>query len=478
MATEQGSSFPESVAKLIQAKETTLEDILGSEDLPRAIQHATPDFVDFMSKPEILRELIDWALTTKKNKHPSFRQYSINCMDLLTTDFGGFLTKLAENGYMLNALREFTKSEYGSDPWAAGHFQRIVDSFGKLTFGKFISEFTELSHYLFVNIQNLALRELFILLCTDFPKSYHFNLEIAKRVCRHLKDVKNQYYLVSSFRIIVRSVSSLYAAFHDPEIVRNLLDLGVTTDKALVAQECFAFLIKLKQGFPDIDPIIKEYDGKYHFDPNNTNCATAAALALFPSGLPLFIDQFFDFPAKTILDYSLVKSIMMITDDELKVLLKEHNIVNKIIENFDKSKTNGHLTYLADILSKKGPLCPELNTPEWNEFVKTKLAKRLSLRDGSYGGELPHSVFSSYDDHALYIDHEFEINNDENFDEEETFSDGDSEAEKSYDADYDNDEYDAEPVEVGHSKSSATDHEGGEPPIVAAFARKSGAESD
>jgi hypothetical protein len=450
---------------------TNLEDLLDDEHLPQAIQNATPEFVEFCSKPEILNSLIEWGLTTKKQKLPAFRRYASVVMEMLTSDFGGFLTKQVESGFMLKTMRDFIASKYGDDPMTAGHFQRIVESLGRLTFGKFIRDFTELGHYLFTNIHNLALRELFIVLAIDFKESFKFTTEKIKIICSKLPEITGQYYVVSSFRVIVRSTPTLYALFNEQSIIENLLELGVTTNYPVLAFEIFSFLLGLRKVYPEIAEIIKKYDGRYKFDPKKKNCATAAALSLFSSGVPLFIDEFFEYPAHTIIDGAILRSISLISDEKLVEIIRSHKLPEKIIENFGKSKTNGQLTCLAEYLASKGPICPELETKEWKEFIETKLADKLIIRDSPYGGQVK-SCFSTYEDHAVYIDHDYDAKEEnQDFNEEEVFSDGASSGDNNYE--YEGD-YDDEPIESGASNAmSKTTGEGEEPAFCRSFVHRS-----
>lgn len=448
MSGYERPAFPQSVASLLKKPETTLTDLIFDQNIAIAIQNPIKEFVDFLSKEEILQSLIEYTLTTKHIKKEHFRRSAVICISLLTTDMLGFETQLIENGFMLTQLKNFINSEYSKDPMVSGHFQRILISAARCSSGKIIRDFPELKIYLFTHIHNLALRELFIILATDFKESFNFTIETMKKICQHLPTVPQPYYFISSFRIICKIHSQLFNLFNDEMIVETILNIGVTTEDPMVASECFIFVEKLTHCFPFVSDMIKKFENKYKFDVNKITCATAPALKLFKSGVPLFIDIFFQSQGYTALNLALIHIVSEIPNDHLIKVIKEHNILEKIMNAFGKNKTNGHITALAQFLACRTEECPELQTDEWIEFVSTKLSPRVKLRDTPYAGGLPHSTFSTYDDHAVYPDQEFNIAEDD-FNEEEIFSDGHSSEDNSFKY---SDEYDEEPVEKADVK--------------------------
>ncbi|KAI5484185.1 serine/threonine-protein phosphatase 6 regulatory subunit family [Trichomonas vaginalis G3] len=436
-------SFPQSISELIKKPETTLDDIIFDPNISHAIESPIQEFVDFLSREDILNSLMDYTLTTKMMKKEHFRRSAVICISLLTSDILGFETKLIQNGFLLNQFKQFINSEYSKDPMVSGHFQRILISSARLSSGKIIRDFPELKIYLFTHMHNLALRELVIVLATDFKESFDFTIETIKKICQHLPSVANPYNFISAFRIICKLQSHHYNFFNDPQIVETILNIGVTTQDPLLASECFLFVEKLTHCFPFVHDLVNKFENKYTFDASKVTCATATALKLFKTGVPTFIDSFFQNKGNTGLDLALIHIISEVPDDQLSNIIKEHKIVNRIIETFGKSKTNGQITAFAQYIAARTKNIPELQTDEWIEFVSTKLTPRIKLRDTPYAGGIPHSAFSTYDDHAVYPDTEFNIAEDD-FNEEEVFSDGHSSADNSFDC---YDDYDEEPVE-------------------------------
>jgi hypothetical protein len=280
-----------------------------------------------------------------------------------------------------------------------------------------------------------------IILATDFHESFNFTIDSVKELCSILPRCKSPFFMITAFRLILSLKHHLLPLFDDPAIVSGILELAVTTSDSRVALESLHFVLTLRKHIPTIADTVAGFDGRFRFSPAALSSAVGPALELFPAGVAVFVDSLFERPERCRLNGAVVRALRRLDQENLGQAVEEHRLVPRIIAAYDHIRPNWHLTWLAEGILEG---LPQIAVPEWLTFIKEKLQPRIRLRDGGYGGPLPRSCFSSFEDYVspadLVADDYSEYADAE---EEDAAGVGPEQEESSYDCP----DYDDEPIE-------------------------------
>lgn len=240
-------------------------------------------------------------------------------VEILTNDKFNFRTELIDNNYMKHIIWRFIQSDYSSNSFICGHFLRLVYMSATHPSGKFIKDFPELREYILKNISNLTMRQLIIDLATDEVCNFDFDVDYASRMCDQLENTKNTFFVISAFRIMLQISNRLTKVLADPVVFTKILKCAIATPNYLVQQECFVCLYHVLLKFSEVRCILDKYESQYKFSPDNINCATAAALSVFPHNVTLFIDKFFESHSNTWFDSAVFRAFGDLRSDQFAV---------------------------------------------------------------------------------------------------------------------------------------------------------------
>lgn len=363
-----------------------VREVLANPDLSMTIRYECPQLIDYVTKPDVLKELLKFVLTREYDEVADSEKLVRSAMVCLSTISKQIQEKLQDDPVFIKALQNCQKNDLWKDLQICGHFQRIVEVYVQHTNGGFLDHFPNISSFLIKYSNILALRGLLLRLLTDFSDAFSeddYNsiaIEISTSV-----NGPNAYFLVALMRNIFKEKKACMAPFKNETVLRNLMKAVVDPPKithtTLFQAECFQVIETLTKEYQEAQPIIKEYASQFTFDKTNITCSTIAALRIFRHGLESLISQFFKIKSPTILNSLILEQIKSMSDDQLTKFVEKNKIIPNLLKAYKDNLINGHLIELANYLNSKTNIdSPSFQKKQWKDFAKNELQKAAEIR--------------------------------------------------------------------------------------------------
>jgi hypothetical protein len=192
----------------------------------------------------------------------------------------------------------------------------------------------------------------------------------------------NNFFIATAVYAILISNKQQIQSVANTEFLSKLLKIATdpSLSDPLIVNKCFEIaelVVTSPNSFPEQ---IQEFAPVFSFA-GAPNCATAAAARLFSSVAPGLFSALFARPLNTFLCAAVLHSFGNLPVSEQARIVKECDLVRRIIEFFPALGANGHLLLLAEMISKiPGELLGTLDA-KWGELLQGGLAERLSLRN-------------------------------------------------------------------------------------------------
>ncbi|OHT11814.1 hypothetical protein TRFO_18600 [Tritrichomonas foetus] len=380
------SSISPEFNQLLEDPNTKLEQVLENSNLPNASRCGSPQLLKFINNEEILNGLFNWCLSTQfvdqqqQNQPPgSIENGRIvqGALSILTSINNSFQNFFASNPVYLNRLKEYM-DDTDNDQRFAGHFYQILKNMVKSTNGNYLTNLPNLATFLIKNLTHFCYRDLLIfLLSSDFSSKFAIDKEIICSIAKASNSYCNSTVL---FQALTEN-KELFKYFQDNDAIELLLKAGVETTNPLVATEIFRTVQLIEQKHKHED-LIKKYAELYHF---RDDCALSAAVKAFKKLTPEIVLKIFAEPSNSLLNDAIFEVFRVLSKEEKTELVVQTDLYTKLMENFNKVKSNGHLTKLAEYLA----LLKGIPTPDtWRDFYRSKLNGHLILMESPYGGDI------------------------------------------------------------------------------------------
>ena len=426
-----GASLSE-MTQLLADPECKLEDVLLNSSLSQAIRNSNSNLISFVEKENILNELFDWALTEKYKEQYQFEKLTRGAVSILTTSSPQIQKAITSKDVFISRINGFmdNKNE-NTKPRLGGHFQRIVEQAVRTSDGEFLEKIQNLTNFLIHGMSIVGLRELFVTLVNEFSRNYKLTLEDVKELSLQASG-ENGYFVASACKAILRGkADEAIELFCHPEVVKNLLEAAQKQQNHVVAAEIYYTLNFIVEKLSNMDEhqemkievekLIDEY-GNQFVTLTDVFCSTPPAISLFKKINKDVYLHIFQLPVNTMLNKSLIDVLEKDTENR-KNLFMETDSSHKIIEAYDKTRSNAQLKALADFIKEMDNL-----PSEWESFMQRVEEDKKKLEDYRYGGELKEE--SSSDDGGYNGNGDFDIDDvsdgsDEYSDDEEEEEGGD-----------------------------------------------------
>jgi len=433
-------SFPESIKKLLEKPETTLSELLKDSSILFALKNPSDQLILFFSQPKVYKELYEYTLCSKRMQEPDYKIKSQICLEIVSTQFEKIMGHINNDNILFNSMRDFMESDDHKNPRLSGHFQRMVESITRLTSARFLVRFPELRMFIQRNVDQLAYRDLFIVLSIDFTEEFGFNAYLIIELLKSLSNESNHYFLFSSLKTILIQNTKMAIYFKNEIIIKRLMKYIGNRQESFECYEALSLVIYIIEAFPEFNSILSSFSKHFvniaHIPIQNASLI----LQLYPKLLSQFVDTFFS-NEPTLIDNSFAQAFSELSEDDIINIVEENRLGERIIGSFQKSKVKGQIVCVVEIILKKEVFCPQIATVEWNGFINNNLLIHIKNRDSIYGGKLPESYFSSFDDNQSfeYVENSVYDDLSSDYEEEEDFF--------SSSEDYSYDEVNEEPFE-------------------------------
>jgi hypothetical protein len=384
-------TIPDGLSPLLQDPGVTLEDVLRSSHLAAAIRRDPSDqLAEFLLSDDNMRRIAMYALTD------SDQQLQKICVAILSTSTHRLQSGFRENLVLLDALASFPTGPSARDPKICGYFARICDLLIRSTGGSLLqTKFTFLQTFLVQNIDLLALRDLFVQFLIDF-KEFYVPMDLLSEIA--ISDSQKSLFVLFTMRDCLKEKPEFFQSF---DVLRNLLTIGEASflnnpSKCVVAYSLVEqILAKSDKSFAKILEI-------FHFPAEGAvcNCATAAALRLFPVAIKWFIHGFLTGELPTAVNDAICSGLANMEFTQLQCLVCDVHL-NRLIGDafvaYRQRKVNGHFLVAARLLRHRGIVCCRDHAADWDVFCRDPLALHAAAVAAPYGGPvastLLHPIF-------------------------------------------------------------------------------------
>ena len=411
--------------KYIIQNEISLIEILSSQSINQLIKSNDENFLLYLIKTNILKNLLEFSLSHKYKNEKYFLYFNRISTTILSTVIPFFQTNIFFCFDLIEFLLNFMNSNNISESLLSGNFKKIIESITRLTNGKFLNFLPEIRNFLINNIINLSYRELFIFFSTEFTDLFLFSTNLIKNSLNNLQNNYYSYFLITSYKLILKQKPKLIIYFNDQEFFNILFNFGIKEEIfPYISQEIFYLLFLIYNLFPNL--LIPKNLIKF----NKINCSTPFLLSILPEYLNLFVNHLFDLKFNSFLVNSINELITNLSEIDLINLIENQQICDKIIQNFGKNKTSGHLTHLSLFIMTKNLQCSQTLKYNWKNFIENILKPHLKIRDSIINlNNYNNNNFCLIDD---FINSEFVINSNLSESSSEEYSES-----YSYSEDYD-----------------------------------------
>ncbi|KAK8882133.1 Serine/threonine-protein phosphatase 6 regulatory subunit 2 [Tritrichomonas musculus] len=458
------------ITKALQSEDCKLEDILLDSTLSQAIRNSLRELIDFITKENVLNDLLDWVLTNKNKDNANCQKLTRNALSIFTANSQQIIKAISGHELFVQRIQSFIDSnsdeESIHDARIGGHFQRIIEHYVRQTSGRLLSELKNLPTFLIHNMSILGLRELFVLMTVDFVDKFDLKSEDIEELSKEITK-ENGYFVITAIKsILLQKPLSVIKYFQNPTIFKNLLEAAIESKKAerqLIATEIYKTLVIITEkatNESELKPLLNEYGEKFLLDNTDVDCSTAFAILLFQVFNQQFFDHLFTKPINTFLNQSIIIALKKMEIEKRDSILKEYDALSLLQKSYNETTINGQLYELYNIIKNTYKLPtpqaptenivenpdlsnqettttttdkPEENTeppteqpdisiqlPDgWNELSAT-IEAELKIQESGYGGDLPKNSFSFSSDSDIEMNVQSD-SDDELIDEDDSY---------------------------------------------------------
>jgi hypothetical protein len=398
---------PPTISSLINSPDTKLETVFKHSQFPNVLRQETSEIVRFLTCHANMSRLIRYALTTELWEEDPTKRFQMLSVAILSESTSKLKEQLSCNPLLLAQIKAFPDSSYYRHSVVCGNFSRIVLFLARATEGEILgTEFAFLSNYLTQNLGFLSLNKLFHSLIVDFSIPFAVSSEMIQSILKQLSNPPMVFPTLFLFRNILKSQPDFISLIDDDATIRRFISIGVDSyfKAPLVAHEAFSISRSILDKTPTAtqSSIFKPFSSQ-----SDINCATAAALLVFPDDVIHFIPRFFAGTFPTILNRAIRQVLTRLPAMALSDLAEQTHICKLAVDAFDSyaaAKTNGDLLEVIRLFSERGIYCCKAHKTEWKAFTRGHLRERYQLVMSNYGGmgqevsDLQKRLFESMDD--------------------------------------------------------------------------------
>lgn len=359
----------------LKSENCSLEEILLDSTLQQAIRSSLRELIDFISRDDIFNDLFDWVLTNNHKDNKNHQKLARNALLIVTSNSQTIQKVILNHQLFVERIQSFinqnSNDELINDSRIAGHFQRIIELYAVQTNGKIINQLKSLPTFLIHNMTILGLRELFILLATQFIENFGLTNENIEELTKETKNADGYFVTTAIKSIIEKAPVLINQHFQNPNIVKNLLEAAASNkeNNHLVTIELCKTLCIIFNNCSNIDELqalLAEYSGKFIKEDMEINCSTASIISLFKSLNDKIFDQLFCKPTNTFLNQNIIEILKNMSDEQKDALLKNFNAPSKLLKFYNKYTANGQLYDLYKIIKETYKL-PTPDLPKESE---------------------------------------------------------------------------------------------------------------
>ena len=446
--------------ELLGNPETTIDKILEHPSLNGALRCSSDKLLEFIRKPESMTRLVDLVLTDEHIGNVKLARSAIN---VLAPQSMALQTLLRSNTILIARLHDFCTRKC-SNPKSTGYFSRIMETLVKGSHGLILQHFPELSEFLMDNISDIALRDLFVNLCADFPQKFHLSSELLIHLIDKINN-ENGFYVVSALRKFALSKIPM------PDETKVILDSEEYIDKLfqivmkpeaspLICTLTFRLLLLLSS-FDKFKNVVDKYRDQYQY---KEDCSLPFSIKVLGKIDQNLILKLFDKESCTSLISAIYEAFLKKNPEEMWTIIQGTNLLEKIkeyINSLSEHKGEGHIIDLAISIGKQ---FPDKVGADFTSLVDNTLIPRLKQREEMYGGNINLSDDDTFDDDDDFlskdIDDDIDFGRNGSYGEDDSYDDSDDV--DSYDGgnenDYSNEEVTANTHEDKNSSDDSLDN--------------------
>jgi hypothetical protein len=378
----EGPTIRDGLAPLLQNPSVTLEDVLRSSYLTATLRCEDSDrLAEFLLSDDNMRRISTYALTD------SDQQLQKICVAILSTSAHRLQAGLRENLVLLDALASFPTGPSARDPRICGYFARICDLLIRSTGGSLLqTKFSFLQTFLAENLDLLALRDLFVHFLIDF-KEFDMPMDLLCEMA--IDDSQKSLFVLFTMRDCLKEKPEFFQSFH---VIHRLLTIGEASFLHNPAKCVVAYSL-VDQILAKSDKSFAEVLELFHFPADGPvrNCATAAALRLFPVAIEWFIDAFLTDDLPTAVNDAICSGLTNMGFVQLQSLVCDlhlNRLIGEAFVAYRQRKVNGHFLMVAKLLRHRELVCCRAHAAEWDVFCRETMARHAVAVAAPYGGPL------------------------------------------------------------------------------------------
>jgi hypothetical protein len=254
------------------------------------------------------------------------------------------------------------------------------------------TKFKFLKAFITDNLDTLALREVFLHLVADHPDGFGVSSDLFRELSFRARENSRKALLVLlTMRDCLKEKRRLSVLFEDATTLLNLSAIGMEAYESDPMKSGVAYsVLNLVLG-ESVNVVLGEVRGRFASAfgvCQRINCATAAAVRLFPSSIEYFITSFFACELPTAVNEEICSAIGRMPYRQLQEFTTKHHLNFQILERFDgylSNKTNGHFFSIGTLLIHQGLVCCSGHRDAWESFVRNAFQSHAALVIASYG---------------------------------------------------------------------------------------------
>ena len=343
-----------------------------------------------------LVQLLDICFTGTLDGQPVDYTISTNAVNLLASPTSGyyrtFLPRVMKTNVFNNKIAAFMEGQFAKDSRTAGYFSRICRSCILLTSGSWASA-QKVMDFMLDNCHMSAYSSYLENVLGD-----NMDMDLFHMVSQRIAACDQNCAVYIQVLASIGMENDDYSMFVDEQLMRDLLT-GLTKASGIAAFKGWNFAKQIKDaGQPEwMEALCDEMAAKF-----NLNMDT------LKGGLPIFgkrwigkqevVDQFFQLNVvDTHMNQGFLNAIDQMTDDELREFIRNHKIVEKLVQseavyftsnNYKTKSVNGFIPKLAQKLLERKVVTGDLSggkqlfdehvtrhTMQYDRFIKAIVSK-------------------------------------------------------------------------------------------------------
>jgi hypothetical protein len=305
---------------------------------------------------------------------------------------------LNKNDMFKARMNDFPASEFAKHTGCCGHYGRIVEAFVRFSRGQFLKTIPSLRKFLISNLTNTGIRELFIVLCTDFSAAFEVNRELFIEATSNVSP-ESSFYTITAIDQATRKKDEA-AKICNVDFISNLIRIGKSEEHRPISRiEAYMLaerLIHSKIEMPkeELESLLKAESENYDFAGIENVAILAASLRVLRTKDERVLLRILDESSSTFLRDGIISSLQNLSEEEIKDFVTKTSFVEKLMEAFKNTTGNVHLSQVIHILQSKNV---EEGNEEFEKFVAEEVEPRNEKREAGFGGDRPH-IYTTYSD--------------------------------------------------------------------------------